>query len=67
MVATKIIIGPELLKLMSEWEIVDKFEKKTEYSKIRYDLSEKTLMLGKTEGRRRRRWQRMRRLDGITD
>ena len=55
MVATKIIIGPELLKLMSEWEIVDKFEKKTEYSKIRYDLSEKTLMLGKTEGRRRRR------------
>ena len=28
---------------------------------------EKTLMLGKTEGRRRRRWQRMRWLDGITD
>ena len=28
---------------------------------------EKTLTLGKTEGRRRRRWQRMRRLDGITD
>ena len=28
---------------------------------------EKTLMLGKTEGRRRRGWQRMRRLDGITD
>ena len=24
-------------------------------------------MLGKTEGRRRRRWQRMRWLDGITD
>ena len=24
-------------------------------------------MLGKTEGRRRRRWQRMRRLDSITD
>ena len=31
------------------------------------DLLEKTLMLGKTEGRRRRRWQRMRWLDGITD
>ena len=31
------------------------------------DLSEKTLVLGKTEGRRRRRWQRMRWLDGITD
>ena len=27
---------------------------------------EKTLMLGKTEGRRRREWQRIRRLDGIT-
>ena len=28
---------------------------------------EKTLMLGKTEGRRRRRQQRMRWLDGVTD
>ena len=28
---------------------------------------EKTLMLGKIEGRRKRRWQRMRWLDGITD
>ena len=28
---------------------------------------EKTLVLGKTEGRRRRRWQRVRWLDGITD
>ena len=28
---------------------------------------EKTLMLGKTEGRRGRRQQRMKRLDGITD
>ena len=28
---------------------------------------EKTLMLGKTEGRRRRGWQRMRWLDGIID
>ena len=31
------------------------------------DSFEKTLMLGKTEGRRRRGRQRMRRLDGITD
>ena len=31
------------------------------------DSLEKTLMLGKTEGRRRRVWQRMRWLDGITD
>ena len=28
---------------------------------------EKTLMLGKIEGRRKRGWQRMRWLDGITD
>ena len=33
----------------------------------RADSPEKTLMLGKTEGRRRRRGQRMRWLDGITD
>ena len=31
------------------------------------DSLEKFLMLGKTEGRRRRRHQRMRWLDGITD
>ena len=31
------------------------------------DILEKTLMLGKIEGRRRRGWQRMRWLDGITD
>ena len=35
--------------------------------KQRTDSLEKTLMLGKTEGRRRREQQRMRRLDGITD
>ena len=33
----------------------------------RTDSLEKTLMLGKTEGRRRRGWQRMRWLDGIPD
>ena len=33
----------------------------------RTDSLEKTLMLGKIKGRRRRRWQRMRWLDGITD
>ena len=32
----------------------------------RTDSLEKTLMLGKTEGRRRRAWQRIRWLDGIT-
>ena len=34
--------------------------------KLQY-FDHKTLMLGKTEGRRRRGQQRMRRLDGITD
>ena len=33
----------------------------------RIDLLEKTLLLGKTEGRRRRGRQRMKWLDGITD
>ena len=33
----------------------------------RTDLFEKTLMLGKIEGGRRRRGQRMKFLDGITD
>ena len=33
----------------------------------RADSFEKTLMLGKIEGRRRRGWQRMRWLNGITD
>ena len=33
----------------------------------RVDSLEKTLMLGRIQGRRRREWQRMRWLDGITD
>ena len=33
----------------------------------RADSLEKTLMLGKIEGRKRREWQTMRWLDGITD
>ena len=33
----------------------------------RANLLEKTLMLGKIEGRRRREWQRVRLLDGITN
>ena len=33
----------------------------------RADLLEKTLMLGKIEGKQRRGWQRMRWLDSITD
>ena len=37
------------------------------YLMRRVDSLEKTLMLGKTEGKRRRGQQRMRWLDGITD
>ena len=37
------------------------------YLMQRTDSWEKTLMLGKTEGRRRRGWERMRGLDGITN
>ena len=37
------------------------------YLMRRADSFEKTLMLGKIEGRRRRGCQRMRRLDGVTD
>ena len=37
------------------------------YLMQRADLFEKTLMLGNIEGRRRRRRQRMRWLDGITN
>ena len=33
----------------------------------RADSLEKTLMLGKIEGKKRRHWQRIRWLDGITD
>ena len=33
----------------------------------RADSLEKTMMLGKTEDKRRRGWQRLRWLDGITD
>ena len=37
------------------------------YLMQRADSLEKTLLLGKIEGRRRREWQRMRWLDGITN
>ena len=44
------------LKLQYFWDLMQ-----------RTDLLEKTLMLGKTEGGRRRGLQRMKRLDGITN
>ena len=39
----------------------------SEHLMQRANLLEMTLMLGKIEGKRRKRWQRMRWLDGITD
>ena len=60
-------IGPEcslegqMLKLKLEY-----FDAKSHLVR-RADLLEKTLMLGKTEGRRRRGRRKMRWLDGITD
>ena len=39
----------------------------SDHLKQRADSLEKTLILGKIEGRRRRGWQRMRWLNGITD
>ena len=53
-----IFIGRVMLKLKLQY---------FGYLMRRTDSLEKTLMLGKIEGRRRRGWQRMRWLDGITD
>ena len=50
------------LKKMLKWKL-----QYFGYLVQRADSLEKTLMLEKTEGRRRRGWQRIRQLDGITD
>ena len=57
-------ISPEYLLegLMLKW----KFQYSSHLIQ-RADSLEKTLMLGKTEGKRRKEWQRMRWLDSITD
>ena len=65
-------INQSILKEISpEWSLEGLMLKlKLQYSghlMRRTDSFEKTLMLGKIEGRRRRGQQRMRRLDGITD
>ena len=51
----------EVLNTFEYFEVLNTFLMR------RADSLEKTLMLGKTEGRMRRGWQRMRQLDGITD
>ena len=57
-------INPEysLERLMLKWEL-----QHSGHLMWSSDSLEKTLMLGKIEGRRRRGWQRIRRLDDITD
>ena len=54
--------GYSLERLMLKWEL-----QHSGHLMWRSDSLEKTLMLGKIEGRRRRGWQRIRRLDDITD
>ena len=51
----------------ASFEHVDRFHQYFGHLMQRTDSLEKTLMLGRIEGRRRRRQQRMRGLDGITD
>ena len=58
-----------ILKAISPEYSLEGLMLKLQYSgclMLRADLSEKTLMLGKIEGNRRRGGQRMRCLDGIT-
>ena len=63
---------PSILKEMSPEYLLDRLMLKLKLQYFghlmqRIDSFEKTLILGKIEGRRRRGRQRMRRLDGITD
>jgi len=59
-----------LKEISPEYSLKDMLKLKLQYLSHlmwRTDSLEKTLMLGKIEGRRKRGWQRMRSLDGITD
>ena len=63
-------IKPVNLKANQSWIFIGRTDVETEAPILwppeeRTDSLEKTLMLGKIEGRRRRGWQRMRWLDGI--
>ena len=64
-------IQPVHPKENQSWIFIARIDAKAElqyfgYLMQRTDSFEKTLMLGKIEGRRKRGWQRMRWLDGIT-
>ena len=58
-----------LVEISSEYSLQELMLKLQYFGQLmrRTDSLEKTLMLGKTEGRRRRGWQSMRWLDGTTD
>ena len=58
-----------LVEISSEYSLQELMLKLQYFGQLmrRTDSLEKTLMLGKTEGRRRRGWQVMRWLDGITN
>ena len=65
-------IQPVHSKLNQSWIFIGRTDAEAEASVVcllmqRADSLEKTLMLGKIEGRRRRDHQRMRWLDGIAD
>ena len=65
-------IQPVNSKGNQSWILIERTDAEAEapilWSPVwRTDSLEKTLMLGKIEGRRRRGWQRMRWLDGITN
>ena len=55
-----------LQEILYHWAIGWLIGRNDTDSSVLWPPDEKTLMLGKTEGRRRRGWQRMRWLDGIT-
>ena len=66
------VIQPVHLKGNQSWVFIGRTDAEAETPILchlmrRRDSLEKTLMLGKSEGRRRRERQRMRWLDGITD
>ena len=66
------ISNQSILKEISPWCSLEGLMLKLKLQYLGYlmqraDSFEKTLMLGKIEGMRRRGWQRMRWLDGITD
>ena len=60
-------IQPVHLKGNQSWLVIGRTDAEDDHLMRRTNLLEKTLMLGKIEGRRRRGRKRIRWLDGITD